>query len=389
MQGHLRPAAVLPAVLALALAGCEASKSSNPLSPSVAGPIAGVNITQPKLLEPTQGFKFKESQQPIKLLIENASSSGVRPLTYLFEVATDNTFTNKVYARSGVPQGDGGRTQVIIEKLDLGRVYYWRARAEDGANTGSYSTASFDVLPRALLNAPTLVRPINGAPTTSRRPELVIGYAERNETIGSVQYQFQVTTDPAFSSVVSHGLVVEGGGNTGFTPSADLAANTLHFWRVRATDFETTSGWSTTQSFRTPAATTPPSPGPGPGPGQPPTPPGSCASSNGPFIAQCIAAKYPERLVAGVSLGQRQDNMAFIRDRMIEAGKCGGMDLGRNLKRGGPELSIDFLVHRTGGQDIGIDIGVDYDNTSSPLHIVWNAVGPGAFYSPIPDVACK
>ena len=58
----------------------------------------------------------------------------------------------------------------------------------------------------------------------------------------------------------------------------------------------------------------------------------------------CIAAKYPERLVAGISLGQRQENMMFLRDRIIEAGKCGGLDLGHNLKRGGPEISIDFLA---------------------------------------------
>lgn len=288
MKGHLRPATILPAVFALALAGCEASKSENPLSPSVAGPIAGVNISQPRLLEPTQGFKFKESQQPIKLLIENASTSGVRPLTYGFEVATDTEFTNKVYARSGVPPGDGGRTQVIIERLDLGRVYYWRARAEDGANTGTYASASFDVLPRAMLNPPALVGPINGVSTTSRRPELVISNSERNEAIGSIQYQFQVTTDPGFSSVVASGMVVEGGGRTGFTPGADLAASTQHFWRVRATDFETTSGWSVTQSFRTPAAAGPaPGPTPGPNPGAP------CDSSNPDAIVRCERNKYP------------------------------------------------------------------------------------------------
>ena len=49
------------AVLILALAGCEAQKSENPFSPSVAGPIPGVNITAPKLIEPAQGFKYKES----------------------------------------------------------------------------------------------------------------------------------------------------------------------------------------------------------------------------------------------------------------------------------------------------------------------------------------
>ena len=36
--------------------------------------------------------------------------------------------------------------------------------------------------------------------------------------------------------------------------------------------------------------------------------------------------------------------MMFLRDRIIEAGKCGGLELGWNLKRGGPELSIDFMA---------------------------------------------
>ena len=46
------------------------------------------------------------------------------------------------------------------------------------------------------------------------------------------------------------------------------------------------------------------------------------------------------------ALGQRQANMEFLRDRIIEAGKCGGLDLGLNLKRGGPDISIDFLAWR-------------------------------------------
>src|SRR3954471_20995641 len=87
---------VLVALLSAVLAACEAKKSSNPLSPSVAGPIPAVEITPPVLLEPAQGFKFKESQQPIRLLIQNATSSGVRPLTYTFEVASDSNFATKV-----------------------------------------------------------------------------------------------------------------------------------------------------------------------------------------------------------------------------------------------------------------------------------------------------
>ena len=78
-------------------------------------------------------------------------------------------------------------------------------------------------------------------------------------------------------------------------------------------------------------------------------------------------SRYPDRLVAGVSLSQRQANMAYVRDRMIEAGICGGMDLAWNLKRGGPERSIDYLAYRKAGRWIGVDIGSAYDDTSIRL----------------------
>src|SRR5260221_670495 len=92
----------------LTLGGCEAAKSSNPTAPTVAGPIAGVTISAPALLEPAQGFKFKESEQPIRLVVQNATTTGVRSLSYTFEVGSDSGFTTKVFARSGVAPGDAG-----------------------------------------------------------------------------------------------------------------------------------------------------------------------------------------------------------------------------------------------------------------------------------------
>jgi len=111
---------LLPAAMLVTLAACQAKKSENPLSPSVAGPIPGVEISAPRLLEPSQGFKFKENQQPIKLVVENSVTTGVRKLLYYFEVSSDQGFANKVYARGGVPEGDG-RTSVQLDALELGR----------------------------------------------------------------------------------------------------------------------------------------------------------------------------------------------------------------------------------------------------------------------------
>jgi hypothetical protein len=110
--------------------------------------------------------------------------------------------------------------------------------------------------------------------------------------------------------------------------------------------------------------------------------------STGPEVVAYVAAAYPERLAAGVGHDQRVENMKFLRDRIIEVGQCGGMDLGQNLKRGGPDISIDFLAWRTGGEDIGVDLGVDYDNDSHPLQLVWNIAGAGATYSAYPRPSC-
>jgi hypothetical protein len=377
--------AALCTICGVVLAGCEAQKSETPLSPSVAGPIPGVNITAPKLVEPAQGFKYKESQQPIKLTVENATTNGVRPITYMFEVATDSGFTTKVYARSGVPPGDNNRTSVQIDRLDSSRSYYWRAKADDGANASLFSSSQFEILPKPVLNPPGPVSPINGDRASSRRPTLTVNNSDRNAGVGNVSYEFQIATDQAFAKLVAAGISAEGGGQSTFTPGGDLAADTVHYWRARAGDGETTSAWATTQTFRTPAAV--PAPGPSPNPG--PRPGGSCASNNGPAIVSCIAAKYPDYLAAGVSVGQRQANMSFIRDRIIEAGKCGGLDLGQNLKRGGPELSIDFLAWRQAGGDMGVDIAFDYDNTSEPLRLQWAEAGFGASYKPFSVGSCS
>jgi hypothetical protein len=367
------------ALAVFGLVGCEAAKSSNPTAPSVAGPIPGVNITAPALLEPAQGFKFKENEQPIRLVVANASSSGVRPLTYNFEVAADPGFGTKLFSRAGVAPGDG-KTSVQVDRLEIGRSYYWRAWAEDGANTGAMASAGFEIFPKPAVTPPAAVAPANDEVVGTSTPTLKVQNASFVGPVGWLAYEFQVATDQAFTRLVAAGIVNQGTGETTFS-SSPLAAGTLHFWRVRASDGESSSGWSPTFAFRTAAAPAPPPPsGPTPGGGGNGGGGGSCASQDGNVIIHCIGNKYPERLAAGVSLQQRKDNMAFLRDRIIEAGKCGGLDLGWNLKRGGPELSIDFITNRTGGLD-GIDIGFAYDDTSTPLRLAWATGGTFPFYA--------
>jgi len=379
-------AAALSAALILTLAGCEAQKSETPLSPSVAGPIAGVDITAPSLLEPSMGTKIKDAQQPVKLTIRNATSSGVRPLSYTFEVASDSSFNSKVFGRGSVAPGDG-QTSVQIDRLDIGRTYYWRVRAEDGANSGPYLTAQFDILPKPSIGAPTPLSPVNNDVAGSRAPQLRVHNADKNAAVGSLVYEFQVSSSQAFTSLTGNGASNEGAGETSVQLGADLPNNSTQYWRARAMDAETLGPWSAVQVFRTPNVTPTPTPTPSPGGGGGGG--GSCASSNGQAIVACVSAKYPDKLAAGVSSGQRVANMEFLRDRIIEAGKCGGLNLGWNLKRGGPDRSVDFLAWRRGDGDMGIDIGFDYDNTSTPLRLQWSEAGLGASYQAYPAVSCS
>src|SRR5262245_3574111 len=94
---------VAPFVL-LGLA-CRAEKSENWLAPTVAGPIPGITITAPKPVEPGSGARVASDNQPITLIIDNATSNGPRPLSYAFEIAADSNFATKVFTRDGVTPG--------------------------------------------------------------------------------------------------------------------------------------------------------------------------------------------------------------------------------------------------------------------------------------------
>jgi hypothetical protein len=367
----------------LSAAACESTKSANPLSPTVAGPIPGVNITQPKLLEPGSGWEVNADKQPLTLLIENASSNGVRPLSYLFEVATDPNFRSKVLSKGGVAPGPGGRTSLrLASKLPANKTYYWHARAQDGANTGAFSpTVSFKLMEPVVIERPVPISPVNGEQTDTT-PVLRFRNAERSGPVGSISYRVEVSRNTQFTAIAWNGRTGEHGGSDTTITTGALAAGTTYFWRARASNSNHDGPWSSTTHFVTAA---PPDGGGGGGGGFG----GSCASRDGDYIARCVSAKYPRYLRAGVTQSQRKANMAFLRNRMIEAAICGGLDVGLNLKRGGPDISIDFVAERRGGTTIGHDIGIDYDNTSRPLRLTWSHWPRGDYKRYLPRPTCQ
>jgi len=380
---------VLSAAVALLLtAGCEQIKSSSPLSPSIAGPIEGVTIVPPTPMRPTAGQKVVDTDQPVTLRFSNASSNSVRPYTMLIQIALDQGFTNVVFSQSGVSPTEVGQTKFVLPvRLDPGRVYFWRMKAEDGANASEWSEVrQFEVLDPIVIGVPDLVAPIGNVRLTTGTPTLRARNGKSSGPLGPLAYNFQVARDPGFSNLVANEWVIEDLEETRFNtpvPTPDIQL----FWRVRISDGTHTGEWSRTETFRTPL-TTPPATGGGGGGGGG-TSPSDCASNSGPAVAACIEASYPERLVAGISLHEREENMAFLRDRIIEAGICGGLDLAWNLKRGVGPHSIDALAWRTGGVVEVVDIGLAFDDTSQTLRLQWGIVGGPPGYDPYPSFSCN
>ena len=74
-----------------------------------------------------------------------------RPLTYEFYVYSDAATTQLVSSAIAVPAGDGLTVWQVGVPLSEDTIYYWRARAADGAAKGAWSTERWaftvDVVP--------------------------------------------------------------------------------------------------------------------------------------------------------------------------------------------------------------------------------------------------
>jgi hypothetical protein len=338
----------LIAVLGMVAAGCESSKSKNPLSPEIAGPIPNVTITAPKLLEPSIGGEIEVDQQPIQLLLENAHSNSPRPHWYEVQVAADSGFQSIVHAVEGLQPGDAGRTAYRLpDALQAGRTYYWRARALDGANSGPFApTAHFEVLVPVVIDPPRPVSPAANQVISTTQPELVVANGNVAGRAGEVVYRFEVSTTQTFSSLYVVYQTTRSSGSTTSVTTTPLPNDQGFFWRARGTNGKVTSSWSVTETFRTPPAPPPPPSGPGPtppsGPGGLYYPPGTYRTPDPPpggklplpdmyFVVQEIAHAHPAALANSC---QHYGGTWEFMDRVVDRLRQYDLRWGYNWKRG-------------------------------------------------------
>jgi len=365
-----RLACVVPLLLASA---CSTAKSESPLSPSVAGPIAGVSISLPKPVQPAAGARLMRSE-PVVLTIENASTTGVRPLSYTYEGSTDASFSTQVFRQTGVEPGANGRTSLPVPgPLSAGQTYYWRVQATDGANSSEFSpTLHFIVVEPFILLAPAPISPSGGGLATSLQPTLRTANADRSGPPEAVTYLFEVSTSDQFGALAYGASVPEQADYTAVTVSP-LPASTTFYWRVRAQSSSSTSGWSASQAFATPSPAAAPAPAP---PGRlPPSNPGP-RPRHAEGLAM-VAAVIDDMRARGIPMSG--DCGAFeIARRVAWAFRNRGAGLER--KPGGRNCqghSIDIIMF-TDGMTVDVLVGGGVDNGPS-----WQEHGP--FPELLPD----
>jgi hypothetical protein len=228
-------------------------------------------------------------------------------------------------------------------------------------------------------SAPQPLSPQSAIRVNSLTPELVLRNGSGSFD-SSVQLSYIFEVVEGGSNVVAKSDPIPAGSpqTTWTVPANALQINKTYAWRAYGTYAGTQGSVSDTVSFRTPL---PPRPKDEPGPI-------FCAGSSGREIIACVSDAFPERRVktsdGDFSDERRYANMEFLRDVIIATGKCKGLDLGRNNKRGGPEISRDFIVYRSnkgkGGRDRGVDIASGYDDTKTTLKLTWQLFDEGPNY---------
>ena len=335
-------------------------KSENVLSPTVAGPIPGVSIGMPVPLEPKDGRNIEFSNQPVTLVVENAPTNGERPLNYLFELASDTGFSNKLFVRENIAPGEGGRTVLrLSDALGTGRTYYWRARAQDGANTGLYSGfAHFSIYTPILIDRPTPLAPVNNVVVDSAVPRFTIGNAARSGPVGSFSYILELASSDSFANKEYIWTFGEQPGQTLFSAPSPLSGSKQFFWRVRAYDTNNNGGdWSATAVFRTPVTQAPPPQQPGGG--------GSCTSQGTPLaILQCRRNQF------GAHMSDSQ-LVAFLKGSASDITRLGtaGGPWGILEKTSGANcegFSCDILCLGNGSGQVQRDVLIDAEGAQTP-----------------------
>ncbi len=166
---------------------------------------------------------------------------------YTIQIASDNMFRKMVLSKSvsttkHLPTSDLPQDKPLFWRIQAKTTYVSSTWSEMGSFTSGNPPS-----------VPGLLKPANKAITSDYSP--LFDWSNSNVPIGVTfdYYQIQVAlaSDPNFETPVINEPIT-GISNSTFTPTSDLASNSLFYWRVRSfSDSGDYSAWSSVFSFRT------------------------------------------------------------------------------------------------------------------------------------------
>ena len=217
-------------VLLMGAVGIGAACTQNTTGPAV-------SFTAPRGQGPSNDTIFRFNQQPVTLTIYNAKRSGPATVTYTVELATSDTFATIYRAIEGIAETAGETTSVTVSDLPGATTFYWRWKAVVDGTAGQPSPAgSFFVRPQVILGVPDAEEPRANADIYDPRPTFQVRNGTRTGPVGSITYEFEVSTVSSFASVVVRVTgVAEQSTRTTWRPATEMPEGTL-FWRARAVD---------------------------------------------------------------------------------------------------------------------------------------------------------
>jgi hypothetical protein len=219
---------------------------------------------------------------------------------------------------------------------------------------------------------PALISPAAGVRTNSLTPEFVAGPAVASYTSDSpaFDYRFEIQTPSGQVVETSEKVAAGANGQVRWTPRNALQLDSPYRWRARPELGDLAGPWSEFASFLSLDYR-----------GLNPRPANGVWPSNGPDVVDYVADAWPEYLNPTATLAERIEHMEFLRDRIIEAGICGGVDLAWNLKRGiGPHSHDAIAWRKPNGFVEVVDIASAFDDKTLYLRLHWSiVVGPSGY----------
>jgi len=153
---------------------------------------------------------------------------------YEVQMATNSAFS------ANMTLTDAAISEYTFGPLTPNTLYYWRVRAYN--TLGQYGAWSASRTFRAAILTPTLATPLNAEALNNKRPTFVW-----NPVTGATGYTVESSTVSTFSSKAVNATTTA----TSYTHTADLTANKLYYWRVKANGPNGPSLYSEVRTFTT------------------------------------------------------------------------------------------------------------------------------------------